>query len=262
MESSKGNKGNTVRLGKGDKNVRGSLGDDFLYGNGVSNILRGGAGRDRLKGDRGNDTLEGGVGDDLLLDGGVGNDTILGGLGSDIMLSGNGKDTLWGNEGDDSLEGGNGNDLLYGGIGNDLLLGGNGKDVLVGADAFSSDTNVAEVDILTGGRSKDTFVLGVAAEGTNPASVFYSKGGDADYALITDFTKLDTVQLAGATEDYVVQDFSVLTGTGTTVAGAGIYHLGSTTVNGVVTPTTELVAVLQGVAASGVDLTARNFSYV
>ncbi|AFY39735.1 Hemolysin-type calcium-binding region [[Leptolyngbya] sp. PCC 7376] len=91
----------------------------------------------------------------------------------------------------------NGNDYLIGGAGNDTLNGGGGNDILLGTDDVSLGAN--ELDVLTGGSDSDTFILG------DTESAYYSQGGDADYALITDFEiGTDHVNLSGLLEDYTL----------------------------------------------------------
>lgn len=241
--------------------VNGGLGNDILRGRGGADSLLGDLGNDLLMGDQGNDTLDGGDGNDTLL-GGAGNDSLLGGLGDDSLLGGQGQDQLFGGLGNDLLDGGQGKDSLYGGQGSDKLLGGNGNDWLVGSEIVPaqsttgstspSTTAVApEVDTLTGGQGKDTFVLGVAANGATPGGSFYTSAGDQDYALITDFKRPDVIQLAGAASSYSLGAASVGTTTGT-----GIY------LNQGTTGTKELIAVLAGVNAATLTLDSKSFKFV
>ena len=63
------------------------------------------------------------------------------------------------------------------------------------------------IDTLTGGQGKDTFLLGDA---TSQTGFYYDDGlentvGTTDYALITDFSlSQDVVQLAGTSADYTL----------------------------------------------------------
>ncbi len=174
----------------------------------------------------------------------------------DILLGGNKSEVIKGGLGNDKISGRNGKDTLYGEAGNDELTGGNGNDILVGMNAIpaapspagttpTAPTPAPEVDILIGGNGKDTFVLGQAG------MAFYTSAADADYAVIKDFKQADRIQLSGLPTSYTV---------GATATGAGIYM-------SKVDPTTgaqssELIAVLEGVNATSVNLSARNFVFV
>jgi Ca2+-binding RTX toxin-like protein len=93
------------------------------------------------------------------------------------------------------------NDDLKGTDGNDTLWTGLGNDTLTGAGA---DGGVGEIDRLSGGGGKDTFVLGTSTQ------AFYDDGkantiGITDYALILDFNlKQDQIQLKGSADDYTL----------------------------------------------------------
>lgn len=102
-------------------------------------------------------------------------------------------DTIAGNSGANFLDGWSGDDILIGRGGNDILVGNTGVDVLVGTDEFSR--GFREVDRLTGGLNGDGFVLG------DRSGSYYRAGGFADYAIITDFSSNDLIQL-GARETY------------------------------------------------------------
>ncbi|WP_448597258.1 calcium-binding protein [Thermoleptolyngbya sp.] len=105
-------------------------------------------------------------------------------------------DRIVGNNGANLLDGQGGNDVLIGSGGSDRLVGGTGIDILNGAGAGSR--GFLEVDILTGGLGQDGFILG------DRAGSYYRAGGIRDYALITDFTPGDLIQL-GAGETYQFQ---------------------------------------------------------
>ena len=154
-----------------------------------------------------NDTQLGGFGNDTL-NGGFGNDTQLGGDGNDIL---NGDFNFGSRFGTFNFFGFlNGNDVQIGGSGNDKLTSGAGNDKLNGTgDRFG----VGEIDELTGGSGRDTFVLG---DGEN---VFYSSQNGFDYALITDFeVGRDTIELKGEIADYVLAPTS-----GDLPQGTGLY---------------------------------------
>ena len=187
--------------------------------------LNGTNGDDSLVGGEGNDTLSGGYGDDSLI-GGHGHDSLIGGHGDDSLRGGHGDDSLTGNIGDDFLSGDNGNDSLSGGNGDDYLFGGSGYDTLEGGNgddyldgSYSSNSSYPanqfvspQIDKLTGGEGKDTFVLGVNNGGYsnqtslgpgNPTNAYYDSFGTSDYALITDLNlEEDTIQLVGSADNY------------------------------------------------------------
>jgi Ca2+-binding RTX toxin-like protein len=176
----------------------GGKGNDKLYGDG---------GVDHLYGREGNDLLYGGEDDDQL-EGNLGHDELNGGEGDDKIYGGQNKDTLSGDSGDDRLDGGAGNDqiygesgddVIYGGMGNDEVKGGSGTDWISGVDA-ETPSGAYEIDRLSGGGGKDTFILGDAN------AVFYHSAGLFDYALISDFNaQQDKIQLKGKAEDYQIQ---------------------------------------------------------
>ena len=154
---------------------------DSIYGKAGNDILLGLGGYDTLYGGANNDVLDGGANDDVL-DGGPGNDTLYGRAGFDYLVGGPGNDRLIGGNLDDGLVGGTGNDLLLGESGNDILNGyGFGQN---------------ELDTLTGGIEKDTFVLGDIKSN----SVYYLGKG---YATITDFSlvQTDKIQIKGLFQD-------------------------------------------------------------
>ena len=148
------------------------------------------------------------------------NDYLVGGFGNDYLFGGFGNDFLFGNFGDDSLVGGFGNDYLVGGFGNDSLFGNSGNDTLDGSYSGYLNTPFEQffspqVDTLTAGAGKDTFVLGYATNidrdlmpvtsGNSDPVVYYDGFGVSDYALITDFDpKQDLIQLAGSPSDYTL----------------------------------------------------------
>ena len=244
----KGGGGNDAIFGQnGEDSLLGGAGNDLVSGGNDNDTLSGGKGNDRLFGQDGEDKLLGQKGDDTL-EGGNGNDLIVGNQGKDTLRgdsfagqpfsTANGNDTLFGGGGDDILDGGrgndilvaqNGNDQLVGGQGNDELVGGSGKDKLIGTDTvfFAPQQfgfGAGERDTLTGGRSNDTFVLGLAeaktrtedgTDGTVKDVVLYDDGnvnnnGTQGYALIEDFGYIgdyfirgvDKIQLAGSESEY------------------------------------------------------------
>ncbi len=245
----------TVRGGTGDDSVIGGEGEDDAFGDEGDDDLdlgdeddlgEGGEGDDTLKGGTGNDVLDGGEGDDLL-NGNQDDDMVRGRGGNDTLNGGQGNDTLDGGPGDDSLSGDQGSDLLLGGTGSDVLAGGDGDDTLIGSQAVTS--TVDELDILTGGAGSDRFVLGSATTGDPAGAQPLYTGGEAHFALITDFSSEDVLQLAGRTGEYQL---------GRSPAGypqgRGLYR----TVNNQV----ELVAVLLGDGSKTLDLTSAQVQYV
>ena len=244
----KGGGGNDAIFGQnGEDSLLGGAGNDLVSGGNDDDTLKGGKGNDRIFGQDGEDKLLGQKGDDTL-EGGNGNDLIVGNQGKDTLRgdsfagqpfsTASGNDTLFGGGGNDILDGGrgndilvaqNGNDQLVGGQGNDELVGGSGKDKLIGTDTvfFAPQQfgfGAGERDTLTGGRSNDTFVLGLAeaktrtedgTDGTVKDVVLYDDGnvnniGTQGYALIEDFGYIgdyfirgvDKIQLAGSESEY------------------------------------------------------------
>lgn len=105
-------------------------------------------------------------------------------------------DTIAGNSSRNILDGWSGNDTLTGSGGNDSLAGGSGIDVLNGTDsAFRGNR---EIDVLTGGSDRDGFVIG------DRSGSYYRNGGFSDYAVISDFSSNDLIQI-GAGEVYQTQ---------------------------------------------------------
>lgn len=110
------------------------------------------------------------------------------------LTGGNSHDIISGIAGNDTLNGGAGNDTLIGGTGNDILVGGSGNDALCGVGTSNGS---GEIDRLQGGSGSDTFVLG------NAETAFYLGGGSSDYAVITDFDRVnDTIRLSGQASQY------------------------------------------------------------
>ena len=138
--------------------------------------IAGGVGISTITGNVGSDTIDvSAYTIAVSLSGGIGDDS----LANDSLLSGTGNDTL---------VGGDGNDSLFSGDGNDTLTGGLGDDWLQGASQNSAGAN--DIDTLTGGKGSDIFVLGDAIN-----AYYNTPAGTADYALITDFTLGDKMQL-------------------------------------------------------------------
>lgn len=157
-----------------------------------------------------------------------------------------GTDCLIGSPGNDQLNGKNGNDVLIGLAGNDILDGGNNCDILIGVNPLSVNPGRSEIDILNGGSGSDRFVLG----GIN--NVYYDNGnpntqGLGDYALIKDFENVDTIQLKGTSNDYLLNNtFTIGYKTGTAI-------FLKDNVN-------ELIGFVEGV--TDLNLNSSNFSFV
>lgn len=183
-------------------------------------------GNDYLAGSNGNDTLFGGEGDDVLI-GGDGTDVFEGGTGNDYIAGGKGNDTLFGQEGSDILTGGAGNDILRG---VEPQQFGEGRP-----DPNAPIPGAGEVDILTGCRGKDKFILG------DTTSVYYDDGqmttaGTNDYALITDFNKSqDVIELKGTAADYILGSSPI-----NSVAGTALF------LSQPAGEVDELIAIVQG----------------
>ncbi|GCE61939.1 bifunctional hemolysin/adenylate cyclase [Microcystis aeruginosa NIES-4285] len=262
---------------------RGAGSDNILGGNG-NDLLNGDAGDDYFTGDEGdNDTINGGAGSDSYaadysygssgltmtydtagsgtitvgtetdtftsiesFNGFKGtdyNDVIFGGTRVyyyETLYGREGNDTISGNAGADYIYGENGNDVLNGGADNDYLYGGNGNDTLQGTDGGTGD-----FDELVGGSGSDRFIL------ADTTKTFYDDGltateGTSDYAEIADFSTIDdTIQLRGASIDYL------LTVSGSTT---NLY------INKPGNEADELIAYISNQTA--LSLTASYFSYV
>ncbi|MGK7887736.1 MAG: calcium-binding protein [Leptolyngbyaceae cyanobacterium] len=208
----------------GDDCIVGSPSVDFINADDGDDEVYGNAGGDRINGGDGNDFLDGGDGDDTM-DGQNGDDVLFGGDGAEDMAGGDGNDYLFGGDNalfarPEELFGEDGDDILIGGPGNDYLEGGSNSgtdtdnDYLVGTDYTYDSTNSNEIDVLTGGRGADTFVLGELRsiieqddwrqdELTGQSDwrkQYYQNGwgrGDDSYAVIEDFrpNQGDQIQL-------------------------------------------------------------------
>lgn len=105
--------------------------------------------------------------------------------------------------------------FFFGTPGNDTLTGfGSGTKLIAGVafGALSNGSTVAgvgEVDTLIGTEGTDVFALGHPnlPQLTSPPQQFYVGGGNADYALIQNFGRLnDVVVLEGAPQNYRLQE--------------------------------------------------------
>ncbi|WP_179228311.1 calcium-binding protein [Leptolyngbya ohadii] len=106
------------------------------------------------------------------------------------------RDTITGNSRANFIDGFSGDDVLTGSGGNDSLVGGAGIDILNGtSSAFRGNR---EIDLLRGDAGADGFVLG------DRGGSYYRNGGVSDYAIISDFSSNDLIQL-GAGDVYQAQ---------------------------------------------------------
>ena len=280
-----GNAGDDYIYGEdGNDVLNGGVGNDDIYGGNGNDLLNGDSGDDYFTGDEGNnDTINGGAGSDRYhadysygssgltmtydtagsgtitvgtetdtftsiesFDGFKGtdyNDVIFGGTAVgyyEHLYGREGNDTISGNAGGDIIDGENGNDVLNGGADNDQLYGGNGNDTLQG-----TNSGTGESDYLVGGSGNDRFIL------ADTTKTFYDDGltateGTSDYAEIADFSTIDdTIQLRGASSDYLL-----------TVSGS----ITNLYINKPGNEADELIAYISNQTA--LSLTASYFSYV
>lgn len=156
-----------------------------------NSVIRGTSRADKIIASSKSQTIGGKAGNDII-GGKGGNDRIYGDEGADKLFGDSGNDLVAGGSGNDHVAGGSGNDRLLGGTGSDKLVGGDGNDILQGAVSGTAP----EKDVMTGGKGRDTFVLG------NKSGAFYDDGnsgsmGLSNYALITDLNtgQGDIIQL-------------------------------------------------------------------
>ena len=147
---------------------------------------------DKIVGGKASQRIYGKAGNDEIKANG-GNDRVFGNQGADKLFGNSGNDKLFGGSGNDHVSGGSGNDRLLGGTGNDRLLGGDGNDILQGAWRKTAP----EKDVMTGGKGRDTFVLGTTF-GTLYDDGKSGSRGLSNYALITDLNvgQGDKIQLS------------------------------------------------------------------
>lgn len=262
----------------------GYLGNDFLNGEDGNDLLCGGDGNDSLYGGSGNNLLFGGNGKDSLyggngkdtLHGGCGDDELVGAEGDELIYGGNGNDGLYGGGGgNDKLFGGSGNDALYSSYGNDTLYGGSGNDIINGAGVVYPDARAGqslgtgEIDVLTGGMGKDIFQLwgGNARSGVNPYYNDFdsSTAGTSDYALITDFNPSEDVILLTRYAVYpsppATVEYSLAASPNGLPVGTAILINNYFVYDQPDTGAKELIAIVQGITLSSLDLDASYFYY-
>jgi FG-GAP-like repeat/Calx-beta domain/von Willebrand factor type A domain len=102
-------------------------------------------------------------------------------------------------------------DNISGNILSNKIDAGAGNDIIAGVNPKAANPGVGEIDTLTGGAGKDTFVLG------DGSKVYYDDGsvttpGLADYALITDFntSQGDLVKLSGLLSQYSLDNSPIV----------------------------------------------------
>ncbi|VXD16011.1 putative secreted calcium-binding protein [Planktothrix serta PCC 8927] len=218
-------------------NLSGLIENDEIYGLEGDDTVQGLEGDDTINGNQGLDLVYGNPGNDFLF-GGQGDDKVFGGSGNNQLFGNLGSDALFGGVNSDSLFGGQDLDLLAGGGGNDYVSGDLGDDFVAGVDVNSANPGSGEIDTLVGGAGLDAFYLG-----SSDSTSYYSTGGAADFAFISDFT-VGEDYFVYKTNDVITFNDLTLPGYGT---GAGIFVNKS--------GLEELIAFLPGVQASQLNIT-------
>ena len=212
---------------------------DVLYGQSGNDTLKGNAGNDRLLGQNGNDRFFGGEGNDTL-DGGVGYDRLFETADVDLTLTNTqltrvGTDIvrnielarLAGGGGNNTLDASSSTEIrtvLFADAGNDTLMGSQIGDTLYGGAGSDKLDGNGGNDKLVGNSGADIFVLD-AAMGTD---------------TILDFQNgVDKLELPASIG---FSDLSITSNTN----GAGVSITDTTNNN-------ELLAIVNGVSASGLD---------
>ena len=151
------------------------------------------------------------------------------------------------------MYGEDGNDNIFGYYGNDILNGGAGNDRLEGSFISSG---LEEIDRLTGGDGSDTFVL--AGSGGAAYDSSYIRGGNSNYALITDFNlsedKIELARVSGTNRLSQDIEYSLGAAPSGLPQGTAIYvdNLGTKP---------DLIAILQGVEPNSVSLSQPYFQF-
>jgi hypothetical protein len=182
-------------------------------------------------------------------------------LGINKVIGGAGDDTM-----DASAYTTNGIDMT-GGYGNDVLTGGGGGDTLTGTTSTALGAN--EIDTLMGGSGNDFFVLGDAT------NAYYNTGARAsDYALITDFTAGDKIQLKDLSALYATVapaptnqygyliDGTDIHGVGALGVGVNSYLYADTDKSGTITTGDNLIAAINSTGGALTAVNATNFTIV
>jgi hypothetical protein len=108
--------------------------------------------------------------------------------------------------------------------GDDILFGSTRQTKIIGVplvndgvgEVYATTTGAGEFDTLNGSTRGDSFYLGIATTPEGEAQPLYVGNGDADYALISNFSnteQYDSVALAGKVSDYKFE-FEAYEGTG------------------------------------------------
>ena len=260
-------------VGSFGSEISGDDGDNELIGDDRINIIVGNGGNDTIFGSSSTTAIDGGDGDDLIngnggffIGGGAGNDTIfsagtslgiIGGDGNDVINGSDDGELFFGDAGNDRLEGNGGDDRLSGGVGNDLIIGGSGNDIIAGVNIESVSSEPGEIDTLVGGAGSDLFWLGDAEDYLYDDGVQsgFPDFGTGDYALITDFTSEDVIQLNGSANQYI----TVATGfiNPQIPGGTGIFRNEGGFLS------SDLVGVVEGIDPSQLSLSdTTQFTYV
>jgi Ca2+-binding RTX toxin-like protein len=221
-----GKKSNSIKGGKGDDVLVGSLDADSIEGKDGDDTLSGLAGRDVIDGGKGDDSIDGGADGDLLA-GGKGDDQIRGGAGDDLLFgdgsikgsghgwasgkasgAGSGKDTGKDTGKDSGKHGGKGSKPEW-----DKWVSnqgtGTGKGSKKGSKASGSGGNGD--DYLDGGAGSDQLFAGGGSDignyqlAENLTSLDAYDGGDGVDTLRLNLTLADLqdADFQGDLEDYL-----------------------------------------------------------
>ncbi|MCX6960606.1 MAG: hypothetical protein NTW91_10100, partial [Verrucomicrobia bacterium] len=156
-----------------------------------------------------------------------------------------GSNLLIGNEQDNTLNGGGVGGTAGTGVGVDTLTGGAGADLFVIGTQYSLSNANISATVLPSGSTTTLNVLGTYRT-------------DADYALITDFSLFDTLQLSGSASGYFIGEAP--TGFSENNIGGGAPITSASTDFGIYAVTAkgpDLVAQVRGLALGGNLITAR-----
>ena len=166
-----------------------------LMGDGNANVLTGGAVADTLAGGAGNDTLQGAAGMDTLR-GGAGNDTLDGGAGADLLIGGADADVFIGGADTDTVSYAEVTGLGATGLTIDLANTTQGQGL--GTGEAQGDVVGADVEIIIGSSSADTFLVGNRA---TPLRLEGGGGSDTvSFALLTT-SPIDTIGISATLRD-------------------------------------------------------------
>ncbi|MFB2808016.1 hypothetical protein, partial [Microcystis sp. BLCC-F209] len=245
---------NNLTTGTGNDSITftGSFNETIATGDG-NDTINGGRGQDNVNG--GNNINGGDENDLLIIDYSsntyAGTTTFSAGIGSSIYWSGgawSGSFSAYTNSSGnfDRVDFSNIERFqITGTNANDTITTGGGNDIITGVNPNSSTPGKGEIDSLTGGAGSDRFILGDATWiGYDDGNT--TNAGTSDYATIADFsTTDDTIQLRGASSDYLL-----------TVSGSNT----NLYINKPGSEPDELIANISNQTA--LSLTASYFSYV